>query len=728
MQERYHSIQLDDILSMEEERSLYLPNFQRQFRWERSRQAKLLASYIVGIPIGGILLLQGGGDEFASRKLCYREENRADPEGDCVYLLDGQQRISTLKSVFYDFFRDPDAWEEEWENLYPKLRNRWFLNLKADEEEVDIFGLKNLIFNKEDIYKLDASDLENHIVCQKIHKKDKGKWFNPQFVNEEIEDLKENRNMVLQYIAEEAAPENWVPLFSIRSDDPVPLHESVVELIADRRVRSLKAKVKDGAADLAELLRPVEPSIESHIEEDESDKIDKAWDRLSNRWISSIQSMLKDLVSNEIPRIKLDDDEIDRAVSIFDNMNKGGTPLSTFDLVVARAAQDRPHEESLTDQINSQLEEEIELPQSLTHRLIDCPSSWSPEAAGVLDDDTPPTRTTRKQFLNIISVLTNGSGKKLSDLSVKHIKKKEHLELSSGEINRNSGEAVIALARALSFLQMRCGITSISDISYELTIIPIAYCLYDDSIWGSVNSLDKVEYWYWVSIFSGHYREKQNPRCIEDTKLLFEWLKNDGDDPFKNRFDKVLQAPGYSDKPILLRDIPQPDQYGVPGAIRETLLQYVLSKQPYDFLPSNSFPNHNRLSSWKFALGAEFQDRDGNSFDMKKEAHHICPIADAATVGEAAKELRGSKEHVLNSPVNLTYITSEANRRLRDKHPSEYVEYLSDLTLDGHSLPPISELKKRDSESKEEYHKRVSERRYEILKQSIRGELDSLRS
>jgi hypothetical protein len=275
---------------------------------------------------------------------------------------------------------------------------------------------------------------------------------------------------------------------------------------------------------------------------------------------------------------------------------------------------------------------------------------------------------------------------------------------------------------------MRCGITSIGDISYELTIIPIAYCLYDDSIWKSTESIDKIEYWYWTSIFSGHYREKQNPRCIEDTKILYNWLQKSGEDPFDNRFEKVLQAAGYSDKPILLRDIPQPDQYGVPGAVRETILQYILSNQPYDFLPAEEFEDNVRLSAWGFADSKEFQDKDGDTYEMSREAHHICPLADASSVKESAKKLRGSKEHVLNSPLNLTYITSESNKRLRGKHPAEYVNYLSDFTLDGHSIPPASELKRRGSESKDEYYSRVAERRYEIFRKKLRSELDQLRN
>lgn len=727
MQERYHSIQLDSILKMEDEGGLFLPNFQRQFRWERGRQEKLLASYIVGIPVGGILLLEGQGDEFASRKLCYREENRAEPDEDCIYLLDGQQRISTLKSVFFDFFRDPDNWKEEWDNLYPKLRNRWFLNLKADDEELDIFGLNNLTFDKDSIHRRDASDMENHIVCQRILINEGGMWYNPQFINSEIPDLKENRNMVLQYIAEEAASDNWVPLFSIRSEDPVPLHESVVEIIAERRVRELKAKVSDGAASIVELLKAVEPSIEGYVDS-EPDRVEKAWDRLAKRWITSIQSMLEGLISNKVPRIKLERNEIDRAVSIFDNMNKGGTPLSTFDLVVARAAQERPLDESLTDRINSLLERDFVLPESLTHDLIEAPSSWAAENAGVLNDDTPPTTATRKQFLNILSLLTNGLGNDLSGLKVIHIKKKEHLGLSSEEINRKADDAVIALQRAIAFIQMRCGVISINDVSYDLTILPIAYCLFDDRFWNSKSSLDKIEYWYWSSILSGHYREKQNPRCIEDTKILFKWLSDGGGDPFEDRFNRVLEAGGYSDKRMLLRKIAQPEQYGVPGAVKETILQYVLSRQPHDFLPKDEFPTPVRLSSWNFAISSKLENANGEVLEMKKEAHHICPVADATKIGETAKSVRGSKEHVLNSPVNLTYISSEANRRIRDKHPSEYIDYISGLSISGHCLPATSELRKKGSESKDDYYQRVSERRYEILKATIRDELDRLRS
>ena len=108
---RYASSSLRNIIEKEMDGDLYLPVFQRGFKWARKKQKSLLSSFLVDIPIGAVLFLDGDGDEFAKRRLCFRDENRVVEATDCKYLLDGQQRISTLKSMFYDFFGDPEAWE-----------------------------------------------------------------------------------------------------------------------------------------------------------------------------------------------------------------------------------------------------------------------------------------------------------------------------------------------------------------------------------------------------------------------------------------------------------------------------------------------------------------------------------------------------------------------------------------------------------------------------------------
>ncbi|MBO3273601.1 hypothetical protein, partial [Hymenobacter defluvii] len=78
--------------------------------------------------------------------------------------------------------------------------------------------------------------------------------------------------------------------------------------------------------------------------------------------------------------------------------------------------------------------------------------------------------------------------------------------------------------KAFAFLHIRCGIEKVSSLSYELMLLPIAYAVANDNFWLSSSHIDKIEYWYWSSLFSGSYREKQNGRCIEDVQQLYQWL------------------------------------------------------------------------------------------------------------------------------------------------------------------------------------------------------------
>lgn len=78
------------------------------------------------------------------------------------------------------------------------------------------------------------------------------------------------------------------------------------------------------------------------------------------------------------------------------------------------------------------------------------------------------------------------------------------------QINDNAEKTVRSLIRACAFLQLRCGSINITDLPYELMILPIAYCLIDDNNWSNKRVMDKVKYWYWSCLFGGAYRERQN--------------------------------------------------------------------------------------------------------------------------------------------------------------------------------------------------------------------------
>jgi uncharacterized protein with ParB-like and HNH nuclease domain len=84
------------------EGKLVLPNFQRGFEWKVEEQKKLLSSVLTLLPIGSILLLDGKKGDFSTRQLCYNDED-FDQHDECSYLLDGQQRTSTLRAIFSNF-------------------------------------------------------------------------------------------------------------------------------------------------------------------------------------------------------------------------------------------------------------------------------------------------------------------------------------------------------------------------------------------------------------------------------------------------------------------------------------------------------------------------------------------------------------------------------------------------------------------------------------------------
>lgn len=104
------SLPLTSILSRVQERRYQIPQFQRPFRWKVNQVKLLVDSIARGYPIGSILLLQK--NEFLplrsrdleaaineDRELPFQEE---ESPPDIFYVLDGQQRLTSITRVFLD--------------------------------------------------------------------------------------------------------------------------------------------------------------------------------------------------------------------------------------------------------------------------------------------------------------------------------------------------------------------------------------------------------------------------------------------------------------------------------------------------------------------------------------------------------------------------------------------------------------------------------------------------
>ncbi|MGL4653179.1 GmrSD restriction endonuclease domain-containing protein [Cetobacterium sp.] len=690
---------LKEIFEDEDEGRIILPNFQRDFVWDTKQQKELLATFLVELPISSILLLKGSCNDFNYRKLCYSNEVECAKE-ECMYLLDGQQRMSTLKAMFVDLFKG--EWENSYSDLYGKIKNRWFLKVSTlDNETEDIFGYNTLDFDYGSLRKYTPSEIVDFIQEYKIHKTTNTNfWYHPKFKFEKTTDLGK-----INEFANLCCDENLIPLFGLNESNK--LQDKVIEKIANKRAEEIIDEIEEHEEiKKIEKIKLYFKDFASELEEEEI--IDEFEERrnnlksdLSMKWKTKVINFLDRLVDQEISIIEIEKNEISRGIAIFETINKGGTPLDNYDLIVAKAAKDSKLE-SLTQRIKRIVELGIELPQDFKER------SWNGINFGLIEGQEELNKRFKNQYLNLLSIFSHV--KDPLKLKLEHIKRDKIFEISSEDINSLTEKTVVSLLRALVFVNTRLGITKFGNFSFELMLLPMAYMFAKDENWNNKKVLDKVEYWYWTSIFIGRYRERQNIRSVDDLKTLYRWIiQNDVEDSkvqeliFEN-IHKVLNVEDYSDLETLLNDSK------TPTPVSKNLLCYILSLEPYDLLPGT---HSERLKTFEITEGiSELED------------HHLIPLGTGTKYGELSAKIRSDKTHILNSVLNRALISKEANRKIRDMGFEKYMQDVQDMSRIGQMIN--KDLLQKENEQQDTYYKRVLENRFNTIKDKMLAELHYL--
>lgn len=124
-------MKLSHVFQNAEVKNLVLPEFQREFKWNVDKQANLLASVTLDFPVGSILVLNGKKSDYAYRHLGMIEQGIDQEGAGCTFLLDGQQRLTTLYYTFTDQFDGSSyASQDELDNylatIYRKLKKDGF--------------------------------------------------------------------------------------------------------------------------------------------------------------------------------------------------------------------------------------------------------------------------------------------------------------------------------------------------------------------------------------------------------------------------------------------------------------------------------------------------------------------------------------------------------------------------------------------------------------------------
>lgn len=684
--------ELREIFRDDDEGRLVLPNFQRDFVWDEKQQKELLATFLVELPISSILLLKGNPEDFNYRKLCFKEESKNAKE-ECLYLLDGQQRMSTLKSIFTDFFKESN--NDIWNKLYSRLINAWFIRVRPiEEDDSDILGYKNLNFTNENLREFTPQEVLDSIKVFRIYKTKK-EWYHP-----------ERKKLNNREFRDKCIEEQLIPLNGLVENKK--MIQNILKTIADNRINEIFYEIElenDEKLKLEKIKKYFDNSEEyrefNSIEEYEEQKDDLKCD-IPPTWVVKITNFLEKLLHQEISLIEIEKNKISRGIAIFETINKGGTPLDNFDLIVAKAAKNS-QEKALAQRIRELLQETISIPQGLTNVI----ESWTSE--NLIENSDDISKKIKNQYLNILSIFFH-IGDEYEKLKLDHIKRDKIFEISSEGINSLTEKSIKALLRALAFCNLRLGIIKLNDLSFDLMLLPLAYLLINDEVWNDKKALDRIEYWYWVSIFSGRYREKQNIRAIEDLKTLCKWiLNNDSNDEkvrelIEEKIKRVLLAEEYSDRETLK------NKEKTPLAIEKGILSYILTTNPFDLLVNQEKKLYSEVITNK---------------GFKLEDHHITPLGGDKKIGQISSEIRKNKSHILNSVLNRTLISDEANRDISNMKLADYITQVKEICRISHFIP--KNLEQDDRETQEVYWTRLAELRYEAIKENLLKELYFLR-
>ena len=533
------------------EENLLLPDFQRDFVWKpRDQQLKLACSLFLDIPIGSILVLDKL-DDIGLRKLCYKKEIEKPGQGDSKLLMDGQQRVSTIKSIFSNLYNnnsDPSSWKTINDGLHNNLRYRWFLDLSLENLDTDddlqqkLKLLYDFYWNK----KFEDSDIEeigSFIKTKPILVKNSEERWHP---SQEIEKIK-------NYCEEE----NLLPLFLVLSDSSNL--NPIIKKISEKYINFLIDKKENDPVKIH--CDKIKQNFPFTIEEEKKSNI-----------INKVDANIKDFFEEhikykEIYGVEYEKSQLNKAIVAFNTMNTGGVSLGVFDIVSAKYSN--LNKGRLSKKLLKYAEEFIKK------------AKYEPSIENLImekflkDDKNVITKSFSNMYLNILSLFI----KEKEEIEGKEVKQdwiKQQLlfKRKANDIERSSKKAVESLILAFHFLIENCGVPSIKDIKYNLTILPIAYNLYKNKDDEKVKN--KIEYSYWMSLFSGKYEKGQNAFSIEHLNYLIHFIKDSSKNEF-TKYDKDLcNKRGYSDFHGF-EAFYEKNSYSYSSNIGEYFLQFILS-------------------------------------------------------------------------------------------------------------------------------------------------------
>ena len=533
----------------------------------------------------------------------------------------------------------------------------------------------------------------------------------------------------------------YIPLFLLIDTGKTGLNNTtlsrIIKLIAENvakaKVEELATKMEnDSREEIKNFIKSalIEDAYEEYFDESCYEKTDndilKAYEQVLaiqvDGWSSNMLLYIKSCITQiNLSQISLDDSQKARAIDIYENLNRGGVSLDIYDLLMARVtlANPEPYNERMKKYISkSALYPALLVPNNIKNDYKKLISYKASVSMGCYDNNKKEfPKNYLESFLNVLSLLSYRPKMSKDEYHLDLLKRPKKLALSPELLDKNCEPSCNAIDRACFFFQSRCGLRKFRDINYVLMVPVVAYILHDDDCYSGKYGeevFDLLEAWYWINLFSGQFDRDQNSRMITDLNLLIDCvidIKNEKQPNLswlKSRQDKVLNMPGYSDESHILMENAENEEY--PKNIISTVIcQYYLSIGYYDLLKDN---NGDLRHMSVFAPESD-----------KYQIHHVIPLGIDCTVSESTDKIRSNKKHLLNSPLNMLYISDFANNKINNASLDSYALMIpkgAGLTNVGFTSTDIR------IDSSDDERKKVLEQRYNSLLHTVQQEMNTL--
>lgn len=725
----FKQVNFYELIKLIEEDRIVLPDFQRGFVWkDKNKQKALIASVLTKLPIGTILLLEIEKNTYGCKKIGFknRKPDIPDDQNKVLALLDGQQRVTVLTSFFSN---ELYVIGDSSEFVSPSLKRRYFLRcpkIKDLLDKKDLFGARKLIA-PEEIQKsqnqypdYSTDEIISYIACI-----DNIKY--KEIIYEDISNVNIDNLIEFCTSSSETNDGYLIPLYYLygAANKSNMNHRKRLEKIIERIAEKYKNEIIDllktqgeirdfiitecfeETEDGKAIAEDIKSTPVTELQNEDSDIYIKLTELLQNRstqWARDISEFLESCVLKlELYKIEVNQANILRAIDIYQNLNLGGKALDIFDLILARAAIQSDNENLLDVVKGCLIENHIEDYKAF---VKDCAPKIQTEYNSYLDNQTEYSAAmqlgawnqienelavsfckalmsvtgTLYHFWNDESEQVIFADDRVKAFTSKVTKSEYLLKIEPEKIDPLIRLACKGLDRACIFLQLRCGIRSVTEIQYKLVFVILAVIFSKDDWFHNKKVCDYLEAWYWGSIFSGSFKIEQNAAFQDNLKNILQLLNEVEKEPVAkpeyiiNICNKTFCDDKFANEEILLVD----NQFVEPEEIlKKSICHFYLAKTYSDILKNNANDKYKQKQNSVFS-----ECKNGETLQY----HHIMPIGELGTIyKDIDKKLnesgRKDRSNKYNSPLNFMLISSLANRLILNSPLSYYIKFCDNSPL-----------------------------------------------